>query len=108
MRLDDLQTGMVITGQISARSVAVPSPGDAITYTVTLNLEDGPVQLVGVAPQRNARWDTYMPEGNDGELPKLYPFPIGHKVMVHVERRGDGSISLIIADGEVPAFGGCS
>lgn len=107
MRLDDLQTGMVITGQIVSSTASAPSVPESVSYTVSMNLEDGPVQLAGVAPQRYSRWTSYMPLGDDGEEPLLNPFPPGHKVMVHVERRGDGSISLIIADGEVPAFGGC-
>lgn len=107
MTLDDLQTGMVITGIITGRSVSVPSPGSAITYTVTLNLEGGSVSFEGVAPQQAARWDTYMPAGTGGELPELYPFPIGHRVPVHVERMGE-KINLTIDRGEIPLFGGCN
>lgn len=105
MNIDNLQSG-IYTGYILASSVSLPSPADAITYTVAVNVEGGTVEFENVAPQEAARWSSYIPVGPNGEVPMLYPFPIGHRVPLHIERLGD-TLTIYIDRGEVPAFGGC-
>lgn len=105
MNIDKLQSGMH-SGMVLSSTVSVPSPADAIAYTIGINVENGTVVLENVTPQRDARWSSYMPVGPNGELPNLYPFPPGHRVPIHVERQGD-TLTVFIDRGEIPAFGGC-
>lgn len=104
MNIDQLQSGLY-TGIVTNRSASVPSPADAVFYTITINLEGGTVAIPNVRSQPGARWTDYMPTGG-GELPNVYPFPLGHRVPIHFERRGDDLI-VFIDRGEVPEFGGC-
>lgn len=106
MIIDDIQTGIVYTGLIVASTRSLPAPAEEISYTVSINIETGSVSFEGVIPQKGARWSEYIPEGPDGEVPKLYPFKPGHRVPCHIERAGS-TITLWIDRGEVPTFGGC-
>lgn len=98
-----LQTG-VYTARIIARSVGVPSPADAITYTVGVNIGSGVVEFQDVSPQDSARWSSYMP--TIGDPPKLIPFKIGRLVTLHVQVTG-AQTQMFIGDAEIPEFDGC-
>lgn len=100
-----IQSG-VYSGLILSSSVSVPSEAQAITYTVSINVGSGAVTFSGVSPQPNVRWTEYMPVGSGGEVPLLNPFPPGHRVPLHIERRG-ATLLIWIDRGEIPAFGGC-
>lgn len=97
----------VYSAIVTERSVDVPSPADAITYTVKVNMESGSVPFPGVSPHPSKRWTSYMPVDVNGELPNLNPFPIGTPVILHVQRLGESRAQVFIGEGEVPAFGGC-
>jgi len=105
MSSKQLQSG-VYSGTIEASSVSEPSPAAAITYTVAVNVDGGVVRFAGVSPHPTKRWANFMPVGANGELPDLYPFPVGSPVILHVQVVGQKRI-LTIGEGEVPAFGGC-
>lgn len=105
MRVSSIQSGLY-TGYILARSVDVPSPADDIKYTVGINIASGVIEFENVVPQDDARWSSYMPADMGGELPFLNPFPVGHRVPLHIERQGE-TLTVYIDRGEIPAFGGC-
>jgi hypothetical protein len=106
MNIDGIQSGLVHTALITARSVEVPSPADQVFYTISINVEGGSVSFENVQSQPGSRWTDYMPTNPSDELPNVFPFPLGHRVPVHIERRGD-EFKLFIDRGEVPEFGGC-
>lgn len=105
MNLDELQSGLY-TAIVVGRSVDVPSPADAVFYSITINVEGGTVTFDNVRSQPGGRWTDYMPTNPGDELPNVFPFPLGHRVPVHFERQGD-EFKLFIDRGEVPEFGGC-
>jgi len=105
MNIDQLQSG-VYTAIIVARSVEDPSPADQVSYTIDINVEGGTVSFSNVRSQQGSRWTDYMPVDPEDEIPNVFPFPLGHRVAVHVERLGD-QFNLFIDRGEVPEFGGC-
>ena len=105
MKISTIQSGLY-TGYILSSSVEVPSAAADITYTVGINIANGVVEFENVAPQEAARWSAYMPVGTNGEVPQLYPFPVGHRVPLHVERQGE-TLTVYIDRGEIPAFGDC-
>lgn len=104
-RFGDIPSG-IYTGLIIDRSSEVPAVASDLFYTVSINYEGGAVDVPGVAPQESARWTSYMPIDDNGEPPDLYPFPLGHRVPIHVERQGD-TLRFWIDRGEIPTFGGC-
>ena len=106
MNIDSLQSGLVYTAIITARSVEEPSAADAVFYSIAINVEGGVVAFDNVRSQDGARWTDYMPVDPDDEIPNIFPFPLGHRVPVHFERMGD-NYNIIIDRGEVPEFGGC-
>lgn len=106
MNLEQVDPGVTYSGTVIASTRTEPAPADEVSYTISINVEGGQLTLEGVVPQRGDRWTDYMPVGDDGEVPQVYPFPPGHRVPIHIDRQGDEFI-MIIGKGEVPAFGGC-
>lgn len=107
VKLSDLQPGLY-TAIIVGRTATAPAPADEVSYTIAINVEGGSITFDSVKSQTGARWTDYMePTGPDDDtIPRIHPFPLGHRVPVHFDRQGD-EIILFIDRGEVPEFGGC-
>ena len=91
----------LVIGVITARSVEVPSPADAIFYTV--EVDDGagqPDSYPNTVPQAASRWSTFDPSL------ELVPFEVGQRVMVGITTSGSNQYTEIMQS-ELPNRGPC-